>query len=182
MAKKAVIVAATVTGYLFSAWLGGASVAAYNRSDGVTKYGFNEPVELGLLWSDMLAVPLIDVFRASSSSSTLPFTSALMLGMTLAALVHVYTRSTSSLRLIIGAAVVGAPYGLLGLVTFTGPLDGEWLGEGWPLLQVFSLWWLVLVAVAVLTRGGNASSPAQTTDFPGHLSGIDPLHGSEPLR
>ncbi len=129
---------------LLLAWVGHASVAAYN----VHEYPYNDVLNFRGLLGDMLALPLADVMSAARSSpAQLPGSNVLMIISVVLAMAAVVSRTVDT-KLLIAASVVVVPYGLLGLLAFIGFVaDGEWIAEGFSVMNAFAVWSIVLWSV-----------------------------------
>ncbi len=153
-------VAAICALFVLLGWGGNASVVAYERFD----YDFGSKVDLGRLAIDIMSVAPVDVVGAFFSFTGIGLVNLAMV-VTLIAVVGIeITRPRHRVGMLATVAAFGAPLGLVALLVLAetirfGP-DGEWLAEGWPILEVFAIWSLALAVypVAVAREAQTVSS------------------------
>jgi hypothetical protein len=139
--------------FLLLLWLGNAAVLVYESFG----YGFGDDVTLDRLVSQVFAVGLVDVV---ATFFTAPFFGWVNLAMlvTLVAMgaAEVLTpRRATAIR--VAVVVLSVPLAALALWSAIESarlgLDGEWLAEGWPILQVFFVWTIALSVYALAQSG-----------------------------
>ncbi len=139
------------------AWASNAATLAFDRF----AYGFSDPVSMRQLSTEIVAINLVDVGR---SFFTDPFFRPVNLAMlvSLVAIAAVETRWPAHRRVVaLTLTVLSVPIGLLALgaivVSSYDGLDGEWLGESWPIFEAFFFWTLALCAYSLPERAQKRS-------------------------
>lgn len=143
-------------------WLGNAAVLVYERFD----YGFSDEVSIGRLLNQVLAIGLADVARTFFTAPFFGWVNLVML-VTLIGMGSVEVlmpRRSTAIRLAI--VLLSVPLASLAMWSTIESarlgLDGEWLAEGWPILEVFFIWTLALGLYA-LVRSGLYRQPGKLT-------------------
>lgn len=130
--------------YLALTWAGNASVAAWNAFE----YPYNDGINFLDVFRDMMTLPLGDVVSTGFSEFGLPYLNMIMFVSFVLAAVALLSDPIAR-GLLITASVIVIPFGLLGLMSLIGiERDGEWLAEGWAMLEAFAVWSVILWAVA----------------------------------
>ena len=140
--------------YAALSWFGNASAAAAVIHD----YPFNDPIGFQALFADMTSLSIGQIVESSDVDTMMPFSNLILLGSFVLATAGLALRNWTVLLL---AVAITVPYGILGLLSITGPFDGEWLGEGWAMLGTIAVWMTCLGGVT-FTLAINRATHTQT--------------------
>lgn len=149
--------------YLILAWVSSAAVAAADRFG----YAFAEPINRGQLVGDMFSVDMASVAR---TYLTQPDFRVVNIGLLVTAVVALGLAASAFRhrnRVLVALAVAVIPVGLLGmfsLVQTVGQPDGEWLIEGWPMLEVAVPWSIALSTFAIASVRRERSTVSHSAE------------------
>ena len=141
---------------LLLAWAGNAAVLAFDQFN----YEYPDNVSPGQLSGELLAVSPVDVGRGFF---TAPFFGLINVAMPASmALILAVERYRRIVLLVL--LVLSAPLALLAFLSLTASLaaglDGEWLGEGWPIFEAFFFWGIALAVYSVFQISGSPTGEA----------------------
>lgn len=130
--------------FLPCAWFGNAATLAFDRFD----YRFVDRVDLGRLFADTLSVGVSSVVGSFFTNPFFGWVNLAMLITVGAVVVAEIAWPEYQRKVLVVTSSLAVPLGLLALFSLVESLrlglDGEWLAEGWPILEMFFFWALGL--------------------------------------
>ena len=158
--------------FVVIAWAGNAAVLAFDEFG----YQYTDSISLGQLAGEMFSIDVRTTIRGFFSD---PFfgmiNMAMLLSIAAIALSELVWRQARPVTVFVITAL-SMPVAALALYaifeSWSLGLDGEWLGEGWPIFEGFFFWTVALVVYSVfeLRQIRTSRSPASTSDLDGQPS------------
>ncbi len=149
--------------FVLLAWASHAATVAFDQFG----YSYSDPINLRQLAAQAFSVNPAQVGLSFFTHPFFPFVSLPML-LSLAAIAVLESQPVRRPLATLAIAVISLPIGVLALSAMVGSwsadLDGEWIGEGWPILESFFFWTVALFCYSVpewrqLSRSRAASGP-----------------------
>lgn len=151
--------------FVLLSWAANAAVLAFDQFG----YEYDDSINVGQLTGEMLSVSPIDVVAGFFANPFFALVNLAMLGSLVAVVLAEAASGTVRSGVLLIAAAVSVPFGFLAFLSILSTLsvgvDGEWLGEGWPILEAFFFWSVALCVYALpeLGRVREARESASTT-------------------
>ena len=160
------LVGLTVT-FAVLAWVSNAAVLAFDRFG----YTYSDPLSVRRLAGEIVSIGPIDVVAGFFNEPFFGFVNIAML-VSLIAITVVETVLRDQRRVVIlTITALSLPIGLLAFASMASSwsvgLDGEWLGESWPILDAFALW---TAALCAYSASDLLAARASKRAVPAHLA------------